>query len=167
MIKFYKQFLTEKLHTIVNSIIQKNGKPKSLYQNYIDDELVCVIEYSNQIYMLVINTHKDGLFQLNIENSPNYTIFKKENLKNNVSPVTFKKLLKRGLYYSDYSGRNSNNNHFSLHRLIGCLRENITGKIIHHIDRNGFNNNAENLLAITKEEHDELHKENKNEANIG
>ena len=150
--RFYLQFLNEKLQTIINTTIKNNGTPKNIYHNYIDDELVCVIEYSNQIYMTVLNSHKDGNFELYIENSPYYTLFKKENLKKSVSPVTFKKLLKRGLYYSEYSGKNSNNNHFSLHRLIGCIRENITGKIIHHVDRNGFNNNAENLLAITKEE---------------
>lgn len=39
-----------------------------------------------------------------------------------------------------------------LHRLAMCIKDNIKGLTVHHIDKNKFNNNIKNLLPVTQEE---------------
>ena len=47
--------------------------------------------------------------------------------------------------------------HFYLHRVLVAISLDINNLEIHHIDRNSLNDRIDNLLPVTKEEHDLIH----------
>lgn len=63
----------------------------------------------------------------------------------------------QGISYRKYYGRH-------LHRVIaeGKIGRKLTSdEVVHHIDGNKLNNNPENLMVVTKEEHARIHHKNK------
>ncbi|MCM1004151.1 MAG: hypothetical protein NC408_07405 [Candidatus Gastranaerophilales bacterium] len=90
-----------------------------------------------------------------------YKRFCKEAVKNNINCFSWKKLIKNGLYMNPNSGLNKLNNLCDVHRLPACLKENITGLEVHHLDDNGLNNNIINLCPQDPIKHRRITAENR------
>lgn len=161
MLNKYKKFLEEKMHKILRSLVSKGEVDFRLYHysNFIDDEYFGVLGDEDKVFLVILNSHKDDVFKLEVETS-DYMRIRKFDLKNQISPKSFRKLINNGLFMDSYSGKNNNNGYIGVHRLMACLKENILGKMIHHIDDNPLNNNIDNLQALLPEEHTD--KTNKN-----
>ena len=129
-------------------------QPINIHSDFIDDEYFTIMEDKNDVYLIILNSYKDGIYKLAVETT-DYKRVRKFSLKDVIAPKTWKKLLKRGLYMSLYSGENTNNGYFDIQRLTKCLSENILGLQIDHIDSNSLNNNFNNLKALEVSEHQE------------
>lgn len=156
----YRKFLIEKMEKEISKIKNKVTCETNSYYNFIDDELIGIVECKNESYIIVLNSYRDNVFKIDHDRG-SYTISKKFSLKNKLSSKTFNKLLKHGLYETDYSGKNNNDNYFAIHRFICCLRENIKEKEVHHIDSNAKNNNINNLVSLTETEHIKITNKNR------
>ncbi len=152
MIEDYKLFLEEKMNSIINTTKQEMKEPINVYTNFIDDEYFGVIEDSKDVYLIVLNSHKDNVIKLPVLTT-DYKRIQKFDLKNTLAPKTFNKLLRNGLYMSEYSGKNNNNGYVCIQRLVACIRGNILGHEVDHIDSNPLNNNVDNLKPLITKEH--------------
>lgn len=148
----YRKFLEEKMKKEIEKIIDSSDEKCNFYYNFVDNELIGVVDSFNHTYLIVLNSHKDTTVKLEQDNFE-YKLIRKKTLKSNISKYTYSKLVKRGLYQSEYSGKNSNNGYFGVHRLKACIKENILGKEVDHIDENPYNNDISNLNPLLKEEH--------------
>jgi len=144
MLKNYKIFLINKIGKEINRIQKLSDSPSHFYYNFIDDELFGIVESKKDIWIIILNSKKDTSFKLT-HSTTNYKRFYKNDLKNNISPKSFRKLINNGLYMNIESGKNSWNNLCTIQRLTCCLRENILNKEVNHLDENPLNNKITNL----------------------
>ena len=142
------------------------GTTVNVYYNFIDSELFGIVEGEKDTYFIVLNSRKDTTFKIEQETS-DYKRFKRKAIKDKIHSISFRKLVKRGLYMSLKSALNSLNNYCDIQRLTYCLKENILGKVVHHIDSNPMNNNINNLEALDVEEHKDITEQNKRRRKIG
>ena len=152
MIESYKNFLLEQMNDEIECVKALMTPPINIHSDFIDDEYFTVMEDKYEVYLIILNSYKDGTYKLQVE-IYDYKRVRKFSLKDVIAPKTWKKLLKRGLYMSLYSGKNNNNGYFSIQRLTKCISENILGLQIDHIDSNSLNNNFDNLKALEVTEH--------------
>lgn len=160
MLENYKKFLCEKLEKEINIVKKEINSEINIYSNFLDCELFCVIESQKQTFLIVLNSYKDITFEIEQKIS-NYKRFTKNKIKDKLHKLSFKKLLKNGLYMSEYSGKNSYDNLCTIQRLVCCLRENCKNKEVNHIDENPLNNHIDNLEALEPKEHSKTTTENR------
>ena len=160
MIENYKNFLLNKLEKQITEIKKQINGEINIYSNFLDCELFCVIESPKQTFLMVLNSYKDVTFEIE-QKITNYKRFTKNKIKDRLHKLSFRKLLKNGLYMSEYSGKNTFDNYGVVHRLICCIKENCLGKQVNHIDENPLNNNVDNLQPLEVEEHTKVTNENR------
>lgn len=154
MLNKYKKFLEDKMYKILGSLVSKGQVDFRYYYyaDFIDDEYFAVMGDEKVAFLVILNSHKDDVFKLEVETT-NYMRIRKFDLKNQISPKSYRKLINNGLFMDLYSGKNNNNGYIGVHRLMACLRENVLGKVVHHIDDDPLNNEINNLQALLPEEH--------------
>ena len=160
MINNYKKFLLNKLEKEIAKIKELVNDDLNIFFNFLDVELFCVLESPKRTFLIVLNSYKDVTFEIE-QKITNYKRFTKNKIKDNLHKLSFKKLLKNGLYMSEYSGKNTFDNYGLVHRLICCIKENCLGKQVNHIDENPLNNHVDNLQPLEVEEHTKVTNENR------
>ena len=160
MINNYKKFLMNKLEKEIEKIKELVNDDLNIFFNFLDVELFCVLESPKRTFLIVLNSYKDVTFEIE-QKITNYKRFTKNKIKDNLHKLSFKKLLKNGLYMSEYSGKNTFDNYGLVHRLICCIKENCLGKQVNHIDENPLNNHVDNLQPLEVEEHTKVTNENR------
>lgn len=167
MIPNYKKFLKDKMYKILWSIISNEQIDFRYYYyaNFIDDEYFAVMGDENTAFLVILNSYKDNIYKLKVETT-DYARIRKFDLKKQISSKSYRKLINNGLFMSSYSGKNNNDGYFGVHRLMACLRENISDKVVHHIDDNPLNNDINNLEALNPEEHTDKTNSNREKRRI-
>ena len=160
MIKEYKNYLIHQMEEEIKKITDIIGTDANIYYNFIDSELFGVVEGKTDTYFIVLNSYKDTTFRIE-QNTTDYKRFRKWAIKDKIHSISYKKLVRRGLYMSLQSAFNTYDNYCDIQRLTYCLKENILGKVIHHKDSNPMNNNINNLIALYEDEHKDITDKNK------
>lgn len=160
MLENYKKFLLEKLEKEINEIKKQINSEINIYSNFLDCELFCVVESPKQTFLIVLNSYKDITFEIEQKIS-DYKRFTKNKIKDRLHKLSFRKLLKNGLFMSEYSGKNNFDNWCTIHRLVCCIKGNCSGRQVNHIDENPLNNHVDNLEPLEADEHTKITNENR------
>ena len=99
MIESYKKFLLEQMNSEIERVKSLMTPPINIHSDFIDDEYFTEMEDKYGVYLIILNSYKDGTYKLQVEIS-DYKRVRKFSLKDVIAPKTWKKLLKRGLYMS-------------------------------------------------------------------
>ncbi|MBR6162411.1 hypothetical protein IKQ26_00765 [bacterium] len=107
-------------------------------------------------FLIVENIKNPIILELKVfHNNSNYMVFLFSELKSKLSKKILSKLLKSGLFMTN-KDRDKYNPLVAFHRLVVCIKTNINGLTIHHIDKNKQNNSLDNLLPTTQTDNNEF-----------